>query len=273
MRVFASFAALCVAAALLAASESARAASAAPAACAAPKRLLFQVDGEMRRSAVGFTQGLELRGDTLFESTGAIAGDTKLTTIDPQGRVAVLANFGKRFFGEGLTIFRDRLYQLSWQNNAVFVYDLKGALLRRMNNPRDGWGLTNDGARLIFTDGGDQLHFVDPENFAAVQSVQVRWGATPMRALNELEYVDGKIYGNVFQTWEIVRVDPKTGCVEAVADLSFLWDRMKPDEKTHIASNPNFVLNGIAWDAARRRFFVTGKSWKTIFTGRFLDAG
>jgi glutaminyl-peptide cyclotransferase len=247
--------------------------AAAPAACAEPRRLVFQVDGEIRRSAVGFTQGLEFRGGTLYESTGAIADNTKLSTIDGQGRVTVLADFGKRFFGEGLTIFRDRIYQLSWQNNAAFVYDLKGAELKRMRNPRDGWGLTNDGTRLIATDGGDKLWFHDPESFATTGNVQVRWGSAPLNAVNELEYVEGKIYGNVFMTWEIVRIDPRSGCVEAVSDLSHLWDRMRTDEKTHIVSNPNFVLNGIAYDAARKRFFVTGKSWKTIFIGRFVEAG
>ena len=195
-------------------------------ACPAARPMIFQVESEITRDVRGFTQGLEWRGDRLFESTGAIAGDTRLTTIDPKGHVTVVADFGKNFFGEGLTILHDQIFQLSWQEKAVFVYDLQGKLLRRMRNPHDGWGLTNDGTSLIFTDGGDQLYYVDPAKFDILRSVQVRLGATPLPELNELEMVDGKIYANVFTTWKILRVDPKTGCVEAIADLHALWDRM-----------------------------------------------
>ena len=240
--------------------------------CPAPKTMTFEVRSQMRRDILGFTQGLEVRGDKLFESTGAIAGDTRLTTIDRgTGKVTVLANFGKRFFGEGLTILKDQIYQLSWQNKLAFVYDLNGKLIRSMRNTQDGWGLTNDGTNLIFTDGGDRLYFVNPADFRILRSVPVKLGNAPLPSLNELETVDGKIYSNVFLTWDIVRIEPRTGCVEAIAHLNNLWDRMSPDERRHIQSDTNFVLNGIAYDGARKIFYVTGKNWMTIFVGRFVD--
>jgi glutamine cyclotransferase len=231
----------------------------------------FRVEGEIQRDTRGFTQGLEVRGDKLFESTGAIAGDTRLTTIDANGKVTLVSDFGKTFFGEGLTILKDQIYQLSWKEHAAFVYDLDGKLLRRMDNPRDGWGLTNDGVNLIATDGGDRLYYVNPANFAPVRSVQVHAGAEPVEALNELENVDGKIYSNIFTTWDIVRIEPKTGCVEATANLRGLWDRMSDAEQRYITSDSNFVLNGIAYDRLTKLFYITGKNWRTIFTGRFVD--
>jgi glutamine cyclotransferase len=240
--------------------------------CPAPKTMTFQVDSQFRRDIRGFTQGLEVRGDRLFESTGSQVGDTRLTTIDPKtGKVTVLANFGKRFFGEGLTILKNQMFQLSWQEHQAFVYDLNGKLIRSMRNPQEGWGLTNDGTNLIFTDGGDRLYYVNPADFKALRSVQVKVGSTPLAAMNELETVDGKIYSNVFLTWDIVRIEPRTGCVEAIAHLNALWDRMSLEERRHIQSDSNFVLNGIAYDPAEKIFYITGKNWMTIYAGRFVD--
>jgi glutamine cyclotransferase len=242
-------------------------------ACPPPKPLTFRVEGEIKRDLLGLTQGLELHAGVLFESTGAIAGDTRLITIDPgNGRVTVLKNFGRTFFGEGLTILREQIFQLSWKERQVFVYDLQGKLLRQMRNPREGWGLANDGQSLIFTDGGDRLHYADPATFEITGSVPIRYGATALRAVNELEYVDGKVYGNVFTTWSIVRIEPGTGCVDGIAELQALWGRMSPQERTHIASDSNFVLNGIAYDSTKDLFYLTGKNWRTIFTGRFVEA-
>jgi len=228
--------------------------------CPAPKQMTFQVESQIKRDVLGFTQGFEVHG-------------TRLTTIDPRsGKVSVLANFGQSFFGEGLTILHDQIYQLSWKEHAVFVYDLKGKLVRRMQNPHEGWGLTNDGTNLIFTDGGDQLYYANPANFQIIRSVPVRLRNMPLQAMNELEMVDGKTYSNVFLTWLIVRIDPRTGCVEAGARLNNLWDRMSEEEHRHIETDSNFVLNGIAYDAARKLFYVTGKDWMTIFTGHFVDS-
>jgi glutamine cyclotransferase len=245
--------------------------AAGPAACPAPKAMRFVEAGNIERDIRGFTQGLEVRDGKLFESTGLIAGDTRLTTIEITGKVKVLNNLGHSFFGEGLTILKNQIYQLSWQEHQAFVYDLNGKLIRRMENPREGWGLTNDGTNLIATDGGDQLYVLNPANFQLLRSVPVRAGTSPVTALNELEMVNGKIYANIFTTWNIVRVDPMTGCVEAVADLHALWDRMNPNEQRYLSTDSNFVLNGIAYDASSKLFYITGKNWRMIFTGQFLD--
>ena len=240
--------------------------------CPAPKTMTFQVDSQFRRDIRGFTQGLEVRGDKLFESTGSLIGDTRLTTIDPKtGKVTVFANFGKRFFGEGLTILNNQIFQLSWQEHLAFVYDLNGKLLRSMRNTLEGWGLTNDGTNLIFTDGSDRLFYVNPADFRTLRSVPVKLGTTPLASLNEIENVEGKIYANVFLTWNIVRIDPRTGCVEAVARLDPLLDRMTAEERRYLESDTNFVLNGIAYDAPRKSFYVTGKNWINVFAGRFVD--
>jgi glutamine cyclotransferase len=215
--------------------------------CAAPKTMTFEVQSQVRRDILGFTQGLEVRGDKLFESTGLIAGTTRLT------------------------ILKDQIFQLSWQEHQAFVYDLTGKPVRTMRNPQEGWGLTNDGTNLIFTDGGDRLYYVNPADFKVLRSVPVKVGSMPLPALNELEMVDGKIYSNVFLTWDIVRIEPRTGCVEAIAQMNALWDRMSLEERRHIQSDSNFVLNGIAYDPAQKLFYITGKNWMSIYAGRFVD--
>jgi glutamine cyclotransferase len=240
--------------------------------CPAPKTLSFKVESQIERDVLGFTQGLEWHGDVIYESTGPIGGATRVNTIDRQGRVKTLVNYGNKFFGEGLSILDGRIFQLSWQEHLVLVYNLKGAPLREMRNSREGWGLTNDGKSLIFTDGGDRLYFADPASFTITRSVPVRQGAETKSALNELEYVDGKIYANVFTTDAIVRVVPDTGCIDATADLSSLYGLMSEPERKRLRSDGNFVLNGIAYERAGSRFYLTGKNWKTLFVGRFEEA-
>jgi glutamine cyclotransferase len=238
--------------------------------CGEPAPLRFDVSSRIVRSQAGFTQGLEWRDGKLYESTGRVGGTTRLNVISPTGQVTTLADLGDTVFGEGLTILNDEVVQLTWQEREVFVYDLAGKLKRRMRNPRDGWGLSNDGTQLIFTDGGDSLHFVDPKSFAIRKSVKIRSGrAGAVNGVNELEFVGGKLYGNIFTTWAIVRIDPATGCVDAVADLRSLLAIMTPDEKAQI--NGENVLNGIAHDEKSGLFYITGKRWKSIFVGRFSE--
>jgi glutaminyl-peptide cyclotransferase len=241
--------------------------------CADPQRLNFQITGKIVRSDIGFTQGLEFRDGQLYESTGRIGGDTRLNTISLTGQVKTLDDLGTSVFGEGLTILNNEIFQLTWQDHQVFVYDMAGKMKREMRNPRDGWGLTNDGTRLIFSDGGESIYYTDPKTFAINRTVRLKTRQPgPVLGLNELEYVRGKIYGNIFTTRLIVRLDPSSGCIEAVSDLGILWNAMTPDERSH-AEGPDNVLNGIAYDAATDVFYLTGKLWKTIFTGRFMPAG
>lgn len=247
---------------------------AAPA-CAPPKTMVFTIARQFPRDVSGFTEGLEVRGGDIFESTGSMFGGSRLMRMTPQGHVTVLADFGQKFFGEGLTILGDQIYQLSWKDHLVFVYDLNGRLLRTMRNAREGWGLTHDGAganeRLVFSDGSSRIFFADPKNFATLGSIEVRRGDQPVEMINELEWVDGKIWANVFETRDILRIDPATGCVEAQAYMNTLWDHMAPKDRDVTGQDGNFVLNGIAWDPAQKLFYLTGKEWPVVFSGRFSD--
>jgi glutaminyl-peptide cyclotransferase len=239
--------------------------------CARPKDLRFEVTGKIVRSEVGFTQGLEWRDGKLFESTGAVGNHSGLSTIAPDGTVTKLRDDGTRYFGEGLTILDGEIYQLTWQERDVFVYDLAGKLKRTMRNPREGWGLTNDGTSLIFSDGGPAFYFVDPATFAVKREVKIKTDRPgDVSGLNELELVDGKLYGNLFLTQTIVRIDPDSGCVEARANMGSLWRSFTDADKRQVAEEQN-VLNGIAYDKAAGVFYVTGKRWRTIFVGKFSE--
>lgn len=248
-------------------------ATALAAECPAPKTLTFTVEKKITRSATGYTQGLEFRDGKLYESTGRTGGETRLNTIGLDGKVTVLADLGTSVFGEGLTVLNHQVFQLTWLENVVFVYDLDGKELRRMENPHGGWGLASDGKNLLFTDGEGLLRYADPKTFEITREVPLRsTGSVPPTALNELEYVDGKLYGNIYTTDWIVRVDPESGCVEATADMSPLRDIITPDEAAAIAASYENVLNGIARDPATGLFYITGKRWPMIYVGRFSEA-
>jgi glutaminyl-peptide cyclotransferase len=241
--------------------------------CREPVPLRFETASKITRSELGFTQGLEVRDGQLYESTGRVAGTTRINTISFSGQVRTLTDLGTTVFGEGLTILNDEIYQLTWQDHQVFVYDLAAKRKRAMRNPREGWGLTNDGTNLIFSDGGPSFYYVDPQTFAVRRTVKIRSNRPgEIIGLNELELVRGRLYGNIFTTWNIVRIDPASGCIDAVADMRGLHDQMTADEKAQIDSDSgNYVLNGIAHDGATGTFYVTGKRWKVIFTGRFVE--
>jgi len=243
--------------------------------CREPVPLRFEIASKIERSELGFTQGLEVRDGQLYESTGRIGGTTRINVISFDGQVRTLTDLGTTVFGEGLTILNDQIYQLTWQDHQVFVYDLAAKRQRAMRNPREGWGLTNDGSSLIFSDGGPSFYYVDPQTFAVRRTVKVR-STRPgdIVGLNELELVRGRLYGNIFTTWSIVRIDPASGCIDAVADMRGLRDRMSAEEKALIDTDSgNYVLNGIAHDNATGTFYVTGKRWKSIFSGRFVEGG
>ncbi|QPC88045.1 glutaminyl-peptide cyclotransferase [Mesorhizobium sp. NBSH29] len=251
--------------------------SAPPAAareCPVPEQLDFVVDKKIDRSERGLTQGLEFHDGKLYESTGRALGDTRINMIDLDGTVTALANLGDTVFGEGLTILNGEVFQLTWQENIVFVYDLEGNLLRQMPNPYTGWGLASDGEHLLFTDGEGQLRFADPKTFEITREIELRTaaGVSPVW-MNELEYVDGKLYGNIFTSDWIIRVDPQSGCVEAVSDMAHLRSQLSAEELAQIADSPENVLNGIARDPQSKKFYITGKRWPMIFVGDFRQQG
>jgi glutamine cyclotransferase len=208
-----------------------------------------------------FTQGLIYHEGFLFEGTGE-HGKSSLSKINVEdGEVLMSTPLSRRYFGEGVEIVGDKVFQLTWQGNIVFVYD-KNSLesIGSHYNATEGWGLAYDGEDLILSDGTATLQFMDAETFAPKRKVAVTLNGNPINYLNELEYINGEVWANVWQTDFIVRIDPATGVVNSFIDLAGL------SEKTSLGGDVNgAVLNGIAWDASGQRLFVTGKNWSNLF--------
>jgi glutamine cyclotransferase len=206
-----------------------------------------------------YTQGLLFHNGKLFEGTGVI-GESSIREVELQtGRVLRRAELSDDHFGEGICIVGNRLFQLTWQSHIALVYDLQTfQVIDTLKYDGEGWGLTWDGQALIMSDGSATLRFRDPQNFSVLRSVEVKNNGVPLKDLNELEYVDGEIYANIYRTDYIVRIDPNSGTVLSWIDLRGL---LRAEEK---AANTD-VLNGIAWDAATKRLFVTGKRWPVLF--------
>ena len=241
--------------------------------CPAPKNLNFVVESELRRDTPGFTEGLEVHDGAIYESTGNFFGDTRINSIDAKtGHVTAVMNAGKLYFGEGMTVFGGRLYQMTWREHRVFVFDKAMHRLPELTNPREGWGLTHDDGDLIASDGSSSLFFLSPHDFSTRRVLPVFAGSREVRNLNELEYAQGAIWANIFETWSVIRISPKTGCVEAVADLRPLRARMSAADRRFVDSDDNFVPNGIAFNPASGQFTLTGKYWPILYSGRFVDA-
>ena len=205
-----------------------------------------------------FTQGLVYYQGDFYEGTG-LRGRSSLRRVALEtGRVLQKRDLPDAYFGEGVTLFDDRLYQLTWQSHVGFVYDRASFdLLGTFDYPTEGWGLTHNGRELIMSDGTPTLHFLDPVTLQELRRVTVRDENGPVQRLNELEYIRGDVYANVWLTDRIARIDPATGRVLAWIDLSGL---LPPEDRP--GAN---VLNGIAWDETGHRLFVTGKLWPKLF--------
>lgn len=205
-----------------------------------------------------FTQGLAYEGGFFYEGTG-LHGRSALRKVDPAtGRVVKEIGLDPSHFGEGIAIAGDRVVQLTWKSQVGFVYDRDSfRLLRTFVYPGEGWGITHDGRRLVMSDGTSVLRFLDPRDFREVATLGVRDEKGPVDGLNELEYVRGLIYANVWPTDRIAVIDPRKGRIEAWIDLKGLLG--KGD------SQGVDVLNGIAYDARGDRLFVTGKLWPKLF--------
>ncbi len=207
---------------------------------------------------MAFTQGLIYLDGFLYESTGLNGRSSLRMTELATGKVLQKQPVGPQYFAEGMTNFGGKLYQLTWQNGKAFVYDrFSFKLLKEHTYTGEGWGLTNDGKRLILSDGTAQIRFMDPTTFAVTGKITVTDQGRPIDRLNELEYVRGEIYANVWQTELIARISPTTGKVLGWIDLTGL---LTPAEAQSVD-----VLNGIAYDAKQDRLFVTGKLWPKIF--------
>ena len=244
----------------------------AAAPCPVPRPLSFSLVRTVHRDMPGFTEGLEWHDGAIWESTGDLFGESRINRIDPaSGHVTSLINAGKDYFGEGMTVFDGRFYQMTWREHRVFVFDQAFKHLPELSNPREGWGLTHDRTDLIASDGSDTLFFLSPKDFSLRRSLKVRIGDRSLPAINELEWVNGAIWANVFEDWNLAKISPVTGCVEAVVDLRPLLKQMTPEQRRTVLAEPNFVPNGVAHDPATGQFIVTGKYWPALFFGRITE--
>ena len=212
-----------------------------------------------------FTQGLLIDDGVLYESTG-LNGYSSLRRIDLEtGEILQFVALPNEYFGEGITVFDGKIIQLTWLSNKGFVYDKESFdLLQNFSYQTEGWGITTDGSRLIMSDGTSSLYFLDPETFLEIGQVEVHDNGTVER-LNELEYIKGKVYANIWLEDKIAIINPQTGQVEGWINLSGLQNMENQDS--------NAVLNGIAYDAATDRLFVTGKLWPQLFEIELIPEG
>lgn len=214
-----------------------------------------------------FTQGLVFEDGVLYEGTGRF-GHSSLRRVELEtGDILQIRELSTQLFGEGITIYRDKIIQLTWQSNIGFVYDKNSfELLQEFNYSTEGWGITHDGNRLIMSDGTSTLHFLDPQTFGEIGQLGVFDNNGPVTSLNELEYVQGEIYANVWQTDRVARIAPETGRVIG-------WINLEGLLTTEDCSEPVDVLNGIAYDAKTNRLFVTGKLWPKLFEIELVPLG
>ncbi len=220
----------------------------------------FSVSSAYPHDKTAFTQGLVIHQGELYESTGQ-EGSSWISIVDiTSGTSARKINLDAKYFGEGITILNNKIYQLTWKNRTGFVYDVHNyKLLKTFNYQTEGWGLTHDGTHLIMSDGTSKLNFLDTASFKVVKTLQVSDGHGPVNYLNELEFVNGMIYANVWQTNRIAEIDLKDGKVIGYLDLTILADQA-------ISLNPTAdVLNGIAWHPETKSLLITGKYWPNLF--------
>jgi glutaminyl-peptide cyclotransferase len=218
----------------------------------------YEVVNKFPHDPGAFLQGL-VWYNGFFESTGQFGRSSLRRVEPPTGKVLQQVNLDSQYFGEGLAMVDNRLIQLTWQSHRGFVYDRDSfKQLREFNYDTEGWGLTYDGKSLILSDGTNVLTFIDPDSFKPTRKLSVRFNGAALRDLNELEYIDGEIWANVWHSDRIVLIDPGSGQVKSYLNLAGI---LPDDEK----SDPEAVLNGIAYDAQGKRIFVSGKLWPRIF--------
>ena len=236
-----------------------------------PKLYTYELLNEFRHDPSSYTQGLEFYGDTLIETTGK-KGESLLRKIEFQtGRVWAQAALPDAYFGEGVTLWKNEALWLTWQAGIGFVYNLEGLYEERSfayGKSKQGWGLCHDDQFIYKSDGTHLLWKLDPLTLKEVESIQMVTHKSLSNKANELEYVDGLIYANVYQKQSILIIDAKSGAIKGVVNMGGLMDRIKKENNWDPL---NSVLNGIAYHPGRDSFFVTGKNWNKLFEIRFKE--
>ena len=232
---------------------------------AEPKEYTYRVVASWPHDTEAYTQGLQYADGLLWESTGEY-GRSELRTTDLQtGAVRTLERLPRGEFGEGLALLDSLVYQLTWESNTCHVYDrATGRLLRDFRYAGEGWGLTTDGSSLYLSNGTPNIYTIDPQTFRRTASRTVTFRGEAVPLINELEWIEGRIWANVYTTDSILIIDPATGVAEARIDLTGLLPETERRPETD-------VLNGIAYDAAARRIFVTGKRWPKIYQIELIE--
>jgi glutaminyl-peptide cyclotransferase len=226
-----------------------------------PKVLKYNVLNTYVHDTLSYTQGLEFYGDSLYESTGQYReSDIRITNV-ATGETIKKLSLPDSQFAEGMTILNDKIYQLTWQSKMGYVYDLDLNKIDdfKYNQSQEGWGLTNDGTYLYKSDGSSKIWKIDPNTYEELGYIEVVWNDRIVSKVNELEWIDGKIYANVYQSNLLMVINPKNGVTEAVINLSDLVKQIPNYSKD------DNVLNGIAYDKKNDRLFVTGKRWPKMF--------
>ncbi len=224
-----------------------------------PKQYIASILKTYPHDIDAYTQGLEFFNGFLYEGTGQNGKSSVRKTNFMTAEILQNANIDKQYFGEGITILNNKIYQLTWESNVGFVYDL--TTLKKTNEfsyPTEGWGLTNDGQNLWMSDGTENIYVLDPVYFNQIKKIEVYNEDKPVQFLNELEWINGKIFANIYYSKKIAIIDPLTGKVEAFVDASGLEIKIKE------TSNRD-VLNGIAFNKETNSLFLTGKRWPSLF--------
>ena len=227
----------------------------------AVKNISYNIIAQYPHDTASYTEGFELYKGKLYESAGDYVnsalqyGDLKTGKPERKNKMGT-----DKIFGEGITILNGKIYQLTYQTNIVYVYDVNDItkIIKTFNWPYEGWGMTNNGKDLIITTGGTDMYFVDPETFKIVNTIHIHDNNGPVAYVNELEYVNGAVWANIYTTKTIVKINPETGAVMGKMDFSNL-------PGTDSIPGRSDVLNGIAYDSSAKSFFITGKRWPKIY--------
>ena len=226
-----------------------------------PEIYTYKILNTFPHDKTSFTQGLEFKNDTLYEGTGH-RGESVLRKLDfKTGKVLQQVNLDDSVFGEGLTVLNDKVFQLTWQSGIGYVYnksDLSKIETFSYGKSKEGWGLCNDGEKLFKSDGTEKIWILNPENLAEADFIETVTNKSIFNKANELEYVDGKIYANVWQKESMMIIDAKSGAIEGVINFGGLKSKVEQHSKLD-------VLNGVAYHPRRKTFFVTGKNWDKLF--------
>ena len=231
-----------------------------------PKRISYSIISTYPHDTSSYTQGLTVYKGSMYEGTGNY-GQSKLLKVDYKtGKIEQASSLDPKYFGEGITILNDTVYQLTWKEKTVLVYTLKDfKKIKEFPLNTDGWGLTTDGKILIASDGGSNLYYYEPSTFRLLRTQSVTEAGSLSYNLNELEYIDGYIYANQYQAPYIFKIDPSGGQIVGKADLTGMWDRIK------LIDPEADVPNGIAYDTATKKIFITGKLWPELYEIQFAQ--